>query len=158
MILVPAVAGRNTSGAAGSSYSLLVIGYWVMANQRSIETFEDLEVWKICAQIRKDIADLARTLPAEEKFRLADQMIRASRSVTANIAEGFGRFHYQENIQFCRQARGSLYELIDHLHVVNEVDYLTNTAMATYREKILEAIKTLNGFIRYLSSRKQSVG
>ena len=40
-----------------------------MANQRGIETFEDLEVWKICAQIRKDIADLARTLPAEEKFR-----------------------------------------------------------------------------------------
>ena len=122
-----------------------------MANQRSIETFEDLEVWKICARIRNDIADLAKTLPPEEKFRLADQMIRASRSVTANIAEGFGRFHYQESIQFCRQARGSLYELIDHLHVAVEQNYLAKSLFTERRESILEAIKILNGFIRHLS-------
>ena len=118
--------------------------------QGTIKTFEDLDAWKFCVQIRRDISDLVKTFPQEEKFRLADQMIRASRSVTANIAEGFGRFHYQENIQFCRQARGSLYELIDHLHVANEVEYLTSAAMATYRQKILEAIKILNGFIRYI--------
>lgn len=122
-----------------------------MANQRSIETFEDLEVWKFCTQIRKDITDLAKTLPSEEKFRLADQMIRASRSVTANIAEGFGRFHYQESIQFCRQARGSLYELIDHLHVAAEQNYLPRSSFTKRRESILEAIRILNGFIRYLS-------
>src|SRR3972149_9873368 len=96
-----------------------------MANQRSIETFEDLDAWKVCARIRNDIADLAKTLPPEEKFRLADQMIRASRSVTANIAEGFGRFHYQESIQFCRQARGSLYELLDHLTVALDEGYVS---------------------------------
>ena len=122
-----------------------------MANQRSIETFEDLEAWKVCARIRNDIADLAKTLPSEEKFRLADQMIRASRSATANIAEGFGRFHYQENIQFCRQARGSLYELIDHLHVAAEQNYLPRSSFTKRRESILEAIRILNGFIRYLS-------
>jgi four helix bundle protein len=53
-------------------------------------------------------------------------MIRASRSPTANIAEGYGRYHFQENIQFCRQARGSLYELIDHVTAALECEYLTH--------------------------------
>ena len=74
-----------------------------MEDHRSIETFEDLEVWKFCARIRRDIAEFAKSLPVEERFRLADQMLRASRSVTANIAEAFGRFHYQESVQFCRR-------------------------------------------------------
>ena len=76
---------------------------------RGIATFEDLDVWKYSVEIRQKISRLVKSFPTEEKFRLADQMIRASRSVTANVAEGFGRFHFQESIQFCRQARGSLY-------------------------------------------------
>jgi four helix bundle protein len=71
------------------------------------------------------LSQLAKRLPKEEKYRLSDQIIRASRSVTANIAEGFGRFHHQENIQFCRQARGSLMELIDHLSVTLDENYIT---------------------------------
>jgi len=51
-------------------------------------TFEDLEVWKMAKDFRKKISSLIKTLPPNEKYRLADQMIRASRSVTANIAEG----------------------------------------------------------------------
>ena len=74
-------------------------------------TFETLDVWRKGRELRIVIRNLTITFPREEKYRLADQMIRASRSVTNNIAEGYGRFHYQENIQYCRQARGSLYEL-----------------------------------------------
>ena len=85
--------------------------------ERTIRTFEDMEVWIVCRELRKDLSDLARTFPAAERYRLSDQLIRAVRSVTANIAEGYGRFHYQENIQYCRQSRGSLYESIDHLTV-----------------------------------------
>ena len=125
-----------------------------LTNQRSIETFEDLDVWKHCVEIRKDIFDVVKKFPSEEKFRLADQMIRASRSVTANIAEGFGRFHYQESIQFCRQSRGSLYELIDHLHVANEQNWVSEESLTKQREKILRGVKILNGFIRYLSQSK----
>ena len=76
-------------------------------------TFETLEAWKMARNLREGIATLVKTFPQEEKFRLTDQMIRASRSITANIAEGHGRYHYQENIQFCRQARGSLKNYID---------------------------------------------
>ena len=74
--------------------------------QSPMRTFEDLDVWKSCRELRRQIAELARTFPQEEKYRLTNQLIRAARSVTANLAEGYGRFHYAENIQFARQARG----------------------------------------------------
>lgn len=86
--------------------------------------FRDLEAWRKCREIRVIIWNLCKNFPNEEKFRLADQMIRASRSSTANIAEGYGRFHFQENIQFCRQSRGSLFELIDHVLVARECEYI----------------------------------
>jgi four helix bundle protein len=75
--------------------------------------FRDLEVWKQCKKIRREVWNLCKGFPKEERYRLSDQMIRSSRSATDCIAEGYGRYHYQENIQFCRQARGSLYELIN---------------------------------------------
>jgi four helix bundle protein len=62
--------------------------------ERRIKTFEDLEVWKFCRELRIKLTKLARRLPAEEKFRLADQMIRAARSATNNLAEGYGRYHF----------------------------------------------------------------
>ena len=80
-------------------------------------------------------------------------MIRASRSVTANLAEGYGRFHYKENIQFCRQARGSLFELIDHLTVALDEKYINtgNTGeFKSLRTKYYNLIKKLNSYIKYL--------
>lgn len=81
-------------------------------------------------------------------------MIRASRSATANIGEGYGRFHYQENIQFCRQSRGSLYELIDHMTVANERGYIDPETTEDFTESISTAIKLLNGYIRHLNNQK----
>jgi four helix bundle protein len=67
----------------------------------SITTFEDLECYKVCKSLRQEISDLTKTIDSNEKFRLVDQMLRCSRSVTNNIAEGYGRFHFKENAQFC---------------------------------------------------------
>ena len=117
-------------------------------------TFETLEVWKAARELRKEVSSLAKTLPPVEQYRLADQMIRASRSVTANIAEGHGRYHYQENIQFCRQSRGSLYELLDHLTVALDENYVTKETFESLRGKLLNVVKLLNGYISYLKSRK----
>ena len=117
-------------------------------------TFEDLVVWKKARELRKEISELTKTFPKEEKYRLFDQMIRASRSVTANIAEGYGRFHFQENIQYCRQARGSLYELLDHFTVVLDEKYISVELHDEYKIKILNLIKILNGYIKYLKDRK----
>jgi four helix bundle protein len=82
-------------------------------------------------------------------------MIRASRSVTANIAEGYGRYHYQENIQFCRQARGSLFELIDHLSVALDENYIAEDHYNDLKSNILEIIRMLNGYIKYLAKSKK---
>ena len=121
-----------------------------------ISTFEDLEVWQLARSLRRDLSELAKRLPRDEQFRLVDQILRASRSVTANIAEGYGRFHYQENIQFCRQARGSLFELVDHLTVAFDEGYVDEEEFGGFRERIFEVIRMLNGYIKYLKGRKNS--
>lgn len=122
-----------------------------------MKSFEELECWKKASVLRKQLSILVKTFPSEEKYRLCDQIIRASRSVTANIAEGFGRFHYQENIQFCRQSRGSLYELIDHL-VAREENYISDDVLTNFKKEIHECLAILNGFINYLGRAKSESG
>ena len=119
--------------------------------------FEYLEVWKECRMLRKDVSLLVKGFPIEEKFRLNDQLIRASRSVTANIAEGHGRFHYQENTQFCRQARGSLSEIVDHLICAFDEGYLTENHLIEFKVQIEKCMKLLNGYISFLQKQKNLV-
>jgi len=126
--------------------------------ERKIKSFEDLEVWQVCRDLRRSMTSLARKLPQEEKFRLSDQIIRAARSVTNNIAEGYGRYHFQENIQFCTQSRGSLYELIDHLTICVEEKYLSADHFNKLKSDCERAIMLLNGFIRYLQKQKKEIG
>lgn len=81
-------------------------------------------------------------------------MRRASRSVTHNIAEGYGRFHYKENAQYCRMSRGSLYELLDQIITAQDEEYINNNLYEELRLMIMDCIKILNGFINYLESAK----
>jgi len=120
-----------------------------------MQNFEDLESWKLSRLLRNEIAVMVKGFPSEEKYKLTDQLIRASRSVTANIAEGYGRFHYQENIQFCRHSRGSLNEVLDHLICAYDCAYITEVDLKSYREKISHILKLLNGYISYLKKRKE---
>jgi four helix bundle protein len=122
----------------------------------NFNTFEELEAWKLARSLRKEFSKLTAELPKEEKYRLTDQIIRASRSVTANIAEGFGRYHYQENIQFCRISRGSLMELIDHLTVALDENYIPADLFERLRIQVLDNIKVLNGYLAYLNKSKKS--
>ncbi len=123
-------------------------------NEKRKSTFETLEVWQEGRELRNEISAIIKKFPADEKYRLSDQMIRASRSVTNNISEGYGRFHYQENIQFCRTSRGSLYELIDHFIIARDEGYLDEKACNDYKNKIDVLIAKLNGYIAYLNKRK----
>ena len=68
------------------------------------QSFEDLYVYRLARDFGKSMTELARRLPTDERFNLSIQIRRAALSVTNNIAEGMGRYHYQENIQFCRQS------------------------------------------------------
>jgi four helix bundle protein len=80
--------------------------------------------------------------------------LRASRSVTANIAEGYGRFHYQENIQSCRPARGSLMECLDHLICALDEGYIIHEKLSDFEKHFDKILKLLNGYILYLKNRK----
>jgi four helix bundle protein len=122
-----------------------------------MNSFEDLDAYNECRSLRNSIWEFTKTLHKEETYRLKDQLIRASRSVTANKAEGYGRFHYQENIQFCRQARGSIYETLDHLICAFNCQYISESDMKNFREKIIISLKMLNGYISYLKKAKDSI-
>ncbi len=119
-----------------------------------INNFEDLDVWKECRNLRKQVSVVLKSFPSEEKYRMIDQLIRASRSITANIAEGHGRFHYQENIQFCRQARGSLSETLDHFICAFDEKYITKDQLIIFRDQYNLCLKILNGYIAYLQKMK----
>jgi four helix bundle protein len=83
--------------------------------QTPVRSFTELVAWQQARVVRKAIRVLVKDWPPEEKFRLVDQIIRTSRGPCANIAEGFGRFHEKDNARFCRMAKSSLYETMDHL-------------------------------------------
>ena len=119
-----------------------------------MNSFKELEVWKACRELRSLIWKTVKTFPPEEKYRLTDQMIRASRSATTQIAEGYGRFHFQENIQFCRISRGSLFELIDHLTVALDSEYISDQEFNDLEQKTVKCTQILNGYINYLVKAK----
>ena len=124
-------------------------------NKESFKTFEDLNCWKACTEVRRFITELIKKYPKEEKFALVDDMKRAARSTTHNLAEGFGRFHFQENIQFCRHSRGSLHELVDQLITSKDDGYIIDEEYEKGRELISKALALLNGYINYLSKEKK---
>lgn len=115
-----------------------------------LKTFETLECYQLSRELRKAVSIFCKSLSREEEYRLKDQIIRASRSVTANIAEGYGRHHHQENLQFCRTARGSLSETLDHLITASDEGYLTEAEYTKLREELEVTWKVLNGYIAYL--------
>ena len=97
---------------------------------------------------------VTKTFPKEEKFLLTAQLLDAARSITANIAEGFGRFHYQENIQFCRQSRGSLSETMEHLITGCDEGYLDKLTLEKFNKGYKQCLKEINGYINYLKTAK----
>ncbi|MEO7306800.1 MAG: four helix bundle protein [Ferruginibacter sp.] len=122
----------------------------------NLKSFEELNCWKEAVLLRKDLKSIINTFPKHEEYKLKDQLMRCLRSVTNNIAEGYGRFNYQENIQFCRISRGSLYETIDHLIIAEEESYISATELANWKERINKCLALLNGYINYLKKAKDA--
>ena len=115
-----------------------------------LKTFVKLECCRLARELHKDLVRTVKALPAEERFRLTDQVVRASRYVTANIAEMFGRHHHKENLQYCRQARGSLSGFLNHLNAGLDEEMITESGYSLLRGKLEHVWKVLNGYIAYL--------
>jgi four helix bundle protein len=116
-------------------------------------TFENLEVYQQSRAFRIEIYKIARLLPDFEKFGLANQMRRAAVSLTSNIAEGHGRYHFPDQIKFLLNSRGSLEELIDQLNVCVDESYLQKSEADGLKDKAWNVHSILNGYIRYLRGR-----
>ena len=123
-------------------------------NKSKKGNFTDLALWKKARIFRNEMYNLHKTFPKDERYRLSDQLIRASRSITANIAEGHGRYHFQENIQFCRIARGSLSECLDQLTCAFDCGFIEEEKFNKYKEQIDEINRILNGYVAFLKRQK----
>ena len=93
-----------------------------------IKTFEDLDVWQKGKLLTLKIYEISSHFPKDEVFGISSQVKRAALSVPANIAEGFGRFHYLDKAKFYLNARGSLYELKSHLLIARELGFIRDGA------------------------------
>src|ERR1700676_3031392 len=121
---------------------------------KSFSTSEDLEVYQVAREFRKAMYNVAKRFPDSEKFGLASQVRRAAVSLTNNIAEGHGRYHYLEQIKFMLQSRGSLEELIDDLNICSDERYLPAEEIVSLKEQGWRIRQLLDGYVRYLRGQK----
>ena len=117
--------------------------------------FEDLKAWQLARKLMIECHEVTRTLPAHERFDLASQMRRSSKSVMANIAEGYGRYHYLDSLRFYYIARGSLDETISHIVTAHDLHYISDPRYQELYDLAREAERTLNGYITYVWKQKQ---
>lgn len=116
--------------------------------------FETLDCWKECYKLKLYVKqEILIKLPKTERFELYSQLLRSSRSSTANIAEGWGRYHYKENIKFLLNARGSVAEILDHGIEAKDCDYISEDVLEAIRNKVESCLKLINGYIKYLRNR-----
>lgn len=119
-----------------------------------VKNFYDLKVWQDAHRLVLDVYHATKTFPREEVFGLISQMRRAASSITANIAEGFGRFHYGDKIKFYQQARASAVELQDHLFLSQDLGYLSKEKARSLFSTASVIIKELNGLITSMRNKK----
>ena len=119
-------------------------------NENANQSFTELEVWKKGRILKNEIKELTKSFPAEEKFRLTDQIIRSSRGINATIAEGHGRYTFKDQLHFCIIARGSLSETHNHLIDALDCSYINQIKLDEFKKNIDEAGRLLNGYISYL--------
>jgi four helix bundle protein len=119
------------------------------------ESFENLKVWQKAHELMLFVhREVIPLLPREEKWDLADQIRRSSKSVGANIAEGYGRFYYKDRVRFCYNARGLLTETENHLVDARHLEYVPSPTYQRGRDLAGEAQRLLNGYIDYLKREK----
>ena len=126
-----------------------------MEQQNSYKGFKELNCWKEARILRSQLSGLTKSFPTSEKFQLSAQITRACRSVTANIAEGYGRFTYVDTRHFFIQARGSLTEILDHLTVAIDENYIDEDQIKAIEQQCESVFRLINGYIAYLDRSKK---
>jgi len=118
-------------------------------------SLDDFELYQAARAFRRKVYALSRQLPKEEDYVLRTQMRSAALSITNNIAEGHGRWHYQDNIRFCRIARGSVEEVLDDINTCLDEGYGDMAQNERLKAEGYALIARINGYIAYLRKSKQ---
>jgi four helix bundle protein len=124
------------------------------SGQTAQKGFEDLKAWQLARQLTNECHRLADALLPKERYDLAPQICRSSKSVMANIAEGYGRYHYVDSLRFYYIARGSLEETINHIITAHDLAYIDNVHFQELYDLGRETERTLNGYIGYVRRLK----
>ncbi len=113
------------------------------------KSYTNLDVWKEARILANDTYAITKEFPKDEIFGLVSQMRRCAVSIPSNIAEGCGRNHPKDSIQFFFIARGSIYELETQLYIAFDQKYIKSEVLSSSLVKIETTRKLLNGFIKY---------
>lgn len=121
----------------------------------SKDGLERLDVWvkakEFAVKVHKEVLP---TLPSEEKWAMGQQIRRSAQSIPANIAEGYGRYYYQDNVRFCYIARGSLEETISQLILASELGYIPDALFTRLMKECDSLTRLINGYISYLKRER----
>ena len=116
--------------------------------------YKELECYIQARQLRMFISELVKKFPTHEKFLLTSQIIDSSRSITRNMAEGYGRYTYSDTRNFFIISRGSVTETMEHLTTAYDEHYITEEELKTGEQKCEAVFKLTNGYIAYLDKMK----
>lgn len=118
--------------------------------------FEELEIWKKSRVFKQQVSEMVKEFPADERYKLSDQLLRSSRSINSLLAEGHGRYTFTDQIHYCIQARGSLAESFNHLVDTFDNKYITEESLTRLRTQLKEIERMLNGYIHHLRKQKEN--
>ena len=119
-----------------------------------INSYRDLKVWQLAIDISVACYEVTKNLPREEMYGLSSQIRRASASVAANIAEGYGRENRGSFVQFLRIAQGSLKELETHLIITGRVGLVELSVLNELLDRCEENGRMLGALIRAVQRKK----
>ncbi|HAZ36955.1 MAG TPA: four helix bundle protein [Clostridiaceae bacterium] len=117
-----------------------------------IKDFKSLKVWQKANALEQEIGEMVKGFPNYEQYRLIDQIIRASRSIGANIAEGNTQLFIKRELFHANAALGSAGEVRNHLLTAFQNNYISKEKYDTLDTKTIEIIKMLYGYIKRLKS------
>lgn len=112
----------------------------------TITSFEDLTVWQESQLFAVEIYQITKTFPKEELFPMVSQLRRAASSISANIAEGFGRATQNDKLHFYTMAYGSLLEVKNFLYLAQKLGYITQSDLNSLIAHSVNCQKLINAF------------
>jgi len=113
-----------------------------------VEKLGDLRVYQSALELSHGAWEIYSALPREFRFDIGSQFLRAVDSIGANIAEGFGRFHYKDKTKFYYNARGSLWETKHWIYLLHKRQFIDKERFDAFMKKIQETGRLLNNFIK----------